>query len=160
MNRFVRIAVLVAALAAVLPGPGRAADSADPLLGSWKLNLARSAFNGAPGPKGQLRIYQRSGDGEKLTSRGVSSEGKPTFVQYTARYDGKDYPMTGSSGGNRISLRRIDEFTSESTQKRDGKASVVTKRVVSADGKVLTVTANGTSATGGVIDATMVFDRL
>ena len=47
-----------------------------------------------------MRTYAPAGDGEKLTARGIDSDGKSTLVQYTAKYDGRDYAITGSSGGN------------------------------------------------------------
>lgn len=159
MSRFRRFVVLGAVMALGLPIAGRAADSADPLVGTWQLDLTRSTFSPGPGPKGQLRTYERHGDTEKLTSRGIDASGKPNLVEYTARYDGKDYAITGSSGGDLISLKRIDPFTTESTQKRDGKAVIVARRAVSRDGKTLTVTTNGTLPKGETLDATMVFEK-
>ena len=70
-----------------------------------------------PGPKGQMRTYALTDGLEKMTSRGISGEGKSTFVHYLARYDGKDYDILGSTGGNKISLKRLDRFTTQSTQK-------------------------------------------
>lgn len=133
--------------------------SQDPLEGTWKLNLANSTYKSPTPPKGQLRTYQMSNGVERMTSRGVNAEGKPTLVKYEARYDGQDYEITGSNGGDRISLRRIDARTTESTQKRAGKAVIVARRAVSADGKVLTVTTQGSLPDGQTIDVIMVFDR-
>ena len=98
MNRSRRILCLAAALAVALPPGAQAADTKDPLEGSWLLNVEKSTFKGASGPKGQTRTYSMHDDVEKLTSRGVSSDRKPTLVKYEARYDGKDYDMTGSLG--------------------------------------------------------------
>jgi hypothetical protein len=160
MIRSRSIVLSTAALVAALFLTAEAAQGKDPLAGDWQLNVEKSTFRGAPGPKGQLRSYRISDDGlEKLTARGVSAEKKPTLVRYEARYDGKDYDMTGSLGGNKISLRRIDAYTTESTQKREGKPSVVAHRKVSADGKTLTVTSKGSLPDGQTIDAVMIFER-
>jgi hypothetical protein len=159
MNRLRHLFLLVAALVAVLPANSHAADKVDPLVGTWKLDVARSTFQPAPGPKGQLRVYQCNGDTEELVSRGVGADGKPTLVRYTARYDGHDYPMTGSLGGDRIELRRIDALTTQSIQKRNGQPAITATRTVSRDGKTLTVVSKGTTVTGQVIDTTLVFDR-
>ncbi len=159
MWRSARIVILATALAVALPVASVAGEAPDPLLGTWQLNLAKSKFNPAPGPKGQLRTYSRTGDTEKLVSRGVDSAGKPNLVQYTARFDGKDYPITGSLGGDQISLKRVDASTTVSTQKRDGKPAIIARRTVSQDGKTLTVTSQGTTAEGVPIDSTLVFDR-
>jgi len=159
MNHPRRGVLLAAAFLAALPALAITADVADPLVGTWKLNLARSSFRPGPGPKGQLRIYRRSEDAEQLVSRGVGADGKPTLVQYTARYDGKDHHMTGSSGGDQIELKRIDVLTTQSIQKRGGKSEITALRTVSQDGRTLTVVTKGTTAGGEPIDATMVFDR-
>jgi hypothetical protein len=149
-----------AALAVTFPLLAAPSFAKDPLEGKWLLNVEKSVFRGSPGPNGQLRTYEMSDDGvEKMTATGVSSEKKPTLVKYEARYDGKDYDMTGSLGGDKISLRRIDALTTESTQKRDGKPTVVAVRKVSADGKTLTVTSKGTTPGGQVIDAVQIFER-
>ena len=160
MKSFMRIVMLAVLLTvAVLPLPARAADAKDPLHGDWQLNVARSTFQPGPGPKGQLRSYRISNGVEKLTARGVSADKMPTLVRYEARYDGKDYDITGSTGGDKISLRRIDALTTESTQKRNGKAAIITTRKVSPDGKTLTVTAKGTVPDGQTLDSVMIFDR-
>lgn len=158
MGRFIRTVVLGAALAALFQATGLSAEASNPLIGTWQFNPAKSTFTGLA-PKGQLRTYAIAGDAEKLTAKGISADGKPTLVKYTARYDGKDYAITGSSGGDMISLKRIDEFTTESTQKRAGKAVIITTRVVSKDGKTLTVTSKGTNAKGETMNNVMVFDR-
>jgi hypothetical protein len=150
---------LAAIFAVSLPTTGLADDAFNPLFGTWLLNRAKSTFIPAPGPKGQMRTYAPAGDGEKLTARGLDPEGKPTLVQYTAKYDGRDYAITGSSGGDLISLKRIDNFTTQSSEKRGGKAVIIATRTVSKDGKTLTVLTKGTTAKGEVIDAVLVFDR-
>jgi hypothetical protein len=137
----------------------QAADTRDPLEGTWLLNVAKSTFTPAPGLKGQMRTYSITDGLEKMTARGINSDGKPTLVQYQARYDGKDYDIIGSSGGNKISLKRIDPLTTESSQKRDGKLAIVATRHVSSDGKTLTVETKGTLPDGRMMQATMVFQR-
>jgi hypothetical protein len=159
MNRSRRIVCLAAALAAAFSLAARAAEAKDPLEGSWLLNLEKSTFKVAPGPRGQTRTYSLHDGVEKLVARGVSFDRKPTLVQYEARYDGKDYEITGSLGGDKISLRRIDANTTESSQKRGGKVVIVATRTVSPDGKTLTVVSKGTTAEGQEIDSTLIFER-
>jgi hypothetical protein len=160
LRRIVLLGVAAMAVTAMGMPLAAAGDMGhDPLHGDWQLNVEKSTFRPGPGPKGQLRSYRVDGDQEKLTARGVSAEKKPSLVQYQAKYDGKDYPITGSSGGDKISLRRIDALTTESTQKRDGKAAIVTRRAVAPDGKTLTVTAKGTLPDGQTLDSILIFER-
>jgi hypothetical protein len=159
MKRLVR-SLIVGSLFAALPFTALADEATDPLFGTWLLNRSHSTFVPAPGPKGQMRTYEPTkGDGEKLTARGIDAEGRMTLVQYTAKYDGHDYEITGSSGGNLISLTRIDRYTTRSTQKRDGKVVIISTRTVSKDGKLLTVVTKGTTAEGQLIDSVMMFER-
>jgi hypothetical protein len=159
MNRSRRILCLAAALAVALSCGARAGDQKESLEGSWLLNVEKSTFKVAPGPRGQTRTYSMHDGVERLVARGVSWDKKPTLVRYEARYDGKDYDITGSLGGDNISLRRSDANTTESSQKRNGKVAIVATRTVSADGKTLTVVSKGTTAEGQEIDSTLIFER-
>ena len=134
-------------------------QDANPLHGTWELNATKSKFDPGPAPKSQTRTYKGAGDEEELDSSGTDAKGKPTSTHYKARYDGKDYPMTGLPTADTISLRRIDESTTESTQKKGGKKTMTTTRKVSSDGKVLTATSKGTNAEGQATNNVMVFDR-
>lgn len=154
-----RLGIFLATAIALLPLVLQAQDAKEPLVGTWLLVIGKSTFNPMPGPKGQMRTYSVADGVEKMTSRGISGDGKATFVQYQARYDGKDYDMAGSIGGNKISLKRIDRLTTQSTQKRDGKPVIVATRRVSTDEKTLTVETKGTLPDGRMLESTMVFAR-
>jgi hypothetical protein len=135
------------------------AQAADPASGTWELNLAKSKFSPGPPPKSQTRTFEATGADVKYTLKGIDAEGKPTLVQYTAKYDGKDYPVTGSQDFDAISLKRVDAVTAEATTKKGGKVVGTTKRVVSKDGKTLTLTTIGTNAKGQAVNNVAVFDK-
>ena len=156
-----RLTVLTLGMLLAMSLPFTAADADDEhsLHATWELNTAKSKFDPGPAPKSQTRTYQGAGDEEMLESSGTDAKGKPTAVHYKARYDGKDYPVTGLSSADTISLRRIDESTTESRQKKAGKETLTTTRKVSSDGKMLTATSKGTNAEGKPTHNVMVFDR-
>jgi hypothetical protein len=154
-----RRALAFMAALAVLALSADVEAASDPLEGAWRLNLEKSNFKSPIPPRGQLRTYRLSNGVETMTARGVNAEGKPTLVKYKARYDGQDYDITGSTGGDKITLRRVDAFTTESVQKRDDQAVITAIRKVSSDRKTLTVTTKGSLPDGQVIDAVMVFDK-
>ena len=135
------------------------AQPADPVSGTWELNLAKSKFSPGPPLKSQTRTYEFAGPNVKYTAKGIDAEGKPTLVQYTATYDGKDYPMTGSADSDAISLKRIDAVTVEFTQKKAGKVVITGTRVISDGGKVMTVTSKGTNAKGQMINNVLVLEK-
>jgi hypothetical protein len=149
----------VASIGVVFLLLSQAVWAGEPLEGTWVLNREKSMFGDVHGPQGQMRKYVMSDGVETMTSRGISADGKPTWVKYEARYDGKDYPVVGSAGGDKISLRRIDSLTTESTEKSAGKTTVTAVRRLSLDGKTLTVETKGTLPDGRVLNATMVFEK-
>lgn len=135
-----------------------AAGTPDPVVGTWKLDAAKSSGNTAV-PKSETRTYAASGDGIALTWERVSADGKKNSVKTTFNYDGKDYPVTGSPDFDALNAKRIDANTIESTQKRMGKDVGTTRRSVSADGKTLTLVSKFTTAKGEEVSTTMVYDR-
>jgi hypothetical protein len=81
-------------------------------------------------------------------------------VQYSAKFDGKDYPATGIEGGaDTVSIRRIDANTIEATQKKDGKIVMLILSKVSKDGKTRTSTWSGRNAEGKDVHNVVVFDK-
>ena len=135
------------------------AQAADPLVGTWELSIAKSKFNPGPAPKSETRTYVVSGPEIKATSKGVDADGKPTSGQWTVNYDGKDRPATGTADADALSLKRIDAFTAEFTQKKAGKVVSTGTRVISKDGKVMTITTKGTNAKGQTLNDVVIFDK-
>ena len=131
------------------------AQTRDLAIGTWKLNVAMSKFAGPP-LKNQTRTFEDRGDGVLIfTSEGIDAEGKPTFISYTVKRDGKDYPtgVNPTTGArNSISARLIDDYTLEFTNKANGKITGRGSRNLSKDGKTLTYK----DAQG---QTTLVFDR-
>ena len=70
----------------------------------------------------------------KVTDAGVNSHDM-NGTGYEAKFDGKDYPMTGDIGHTMVSVRRVDERTFEETDKHDGKIDNVFRMSVAPDGK-------------------------
>ena len=132
--------------------------AANPNLGTWKLNEAKSKI--APGaPKNVTVTYEAAGDSIKGTIDGVDGEGKPTHNEWTGKFDGKDYPVTGDSSSDMRALKQIDDHHYDLTVKKSGKVTMTGKAVVSADGKTRTVTISGTDPSGKKMTSTAVYDK-
>jgi hypothetical protein len=136
-----------------------AADAPDPIVGTWKLNVDKSKYDPGPGPKSQTRTYAQTADGIALTFKGVSSDGTPMTGESTFKYDGKDYPITGSPDYDTLTLKRVNANTVKSSQKLAGKVVGTTVRTVSADGKTMTLTSKGTDSKGVKFNNKGVFDK-
>ncbi len=135
------------------------AQGSDPRIGTWKLNVAKSKFSPGPAPQSLTVKVEPSGQGEKVTTEAVNADGTRTTVQYTANFDGKDYPLTGSQIADTVSLKRIDARTTERSDRKGGKAAQTITRVVSQDGKTMTATVKGTNAQGQAVDSVIVFEK-
>src|SRR5262245_19862383 len=161
LKTFIGVGVVVAFLAMCLFATSSLSSFAqtDPIIGTWKLNLAKSKFSPGPPPKSQTLTYEAVGQGYKVTNKGTDAEGKPIDSQFTANFDGKDYPVSGNPDYDMTTLKRIDAYKTESTKKKAGKVVVTTIRVVSKDGKTLTITEKGVNAKGEKFSSIVVFEK-
>ena len=131
----------------------------DPLTGTWKINLAKSKFSPGPAPKSRTLKFEAAADGLKITADIANADGTIQHIQYTAKPDGKDYPVTGDPDRDSTTMKRIDANTTEVLGKKAGKPTVNFRRVVSKDGKTLTITGTGTNAKGQKVNNVAVFDK-
>jgi hypothetical protein len=137
---------------------GAACFAANPQMGSWKLNEAKSKF--APGsPKNAMVVYEAAGDGVKVTVNGVDAKGKSTHNEWTGKFDGKNHPVTGDPTSEARSYKKIDDRTLELTVWHHGRILTTGRIAVSADGKSRTVTTNGIDAKGKRFKNTAVYDK-
>jgi hypothetical protein len=130
----------------------------NPNMGTWKLNEAKSKF-GPGGPKNTTVVYEAVGDKVKVTTDGTDSDGGPTHTEWTGKFDGKDYLVTGDPTSDTRSYKKIDDRTLALTNKKGGKVTTSGRIVVSADGKGRTVTTTRTDSEGKTISSTAVYDK-
>jgi hypothetical protein len=132
--------------------------AADVNLGTWKLNEAKSKF--APGAtKNMTVVYEVAGGSVKVTVDGVDKDGKPVHSEWTGKYDGKDYPVTGAPNEDTRSYKKIDDHTLDFTSMKGGKITATGRVVVAADGKSRTVTTMVTDSSGTETTNLAVYDK-
>ena len=151
----VRATVLTLALCFVGAAVSFAADG---FIGTWKMNEAKSKLS--PGtPKNSTVVYEAAGDNVKVTIDGTDSDGKPTHNEWTGKFDGKDYPVTGDPSSDSRSLKKINDHTLTFAVKKGDKITTTGRIVLSADGKTRTVTTSGTDSKGKGFSGTAVYDK-
>lgn len=94
----------------------------DPVLGSWKLNLAKSKFDPGPAPIRRTDVFE-PWERDGVTMRGTITLADGTHITGECSYhdDGKDYKVTGVAGLDTMALKRVDANTTEGTyQGREG----------------------------------------
>src|SRR5438270_10817630 len=119
------------------------AATANPQMGTWKLNEAKSKVPAGMG-KNRTVVYTEQGDKIKVTVDGVDKDGKPTHSVWVGKFDGKAYPTKGNLSYNSVAYKMVDERTNDITTWKDGKMAWNGRIAVAADGRSRTVTINGT----------------
>ena len=131
--------------------------ASDPFTGTWKLNEAKSKFS--PGStKNATVVYTPVGDQVKVTTDGTNADGKAVQTEWTGKFDGKDYPLTGDPSSIR-SYKKINDHTLELTITTNGKVTSSGRIMVSPDGKSRAVTLSGTGADGKKFTNVAVYDK-
>ncbi len=129
--------------------------AADAHMGTWKLNEAKSKFS--PGAtKNMTVVYAMAGDSVKITVDGVDKDGKAVHSEWTGKFDGKDYPVTGNPNEDTRSYTKGDDHTLDFTSKKAGKTTTTGHVAIAADGKTRTVTTKGPDA---AMNNTGVYDK-
>jgi hypothetical protein len=151
-----RIAILLTLAALFVGVTVCLADS--PHMGTWKLNEAESTFR--PGaPKNNTVVYEAAGDNVKITVDGVDGNGNATLNEWTGKFNGKFYPITGDPTPGTRSYRKVNNRTLVLIGKKGGKVDLTGRIVVSADGKTRTVTTTATDAKGKRVTNKAVYDK-
>lgn len=154
--------VVIATVAVVVSQVIPAAHETDPLLGTWKLNLAKSKYEPGPGPKAVTRtIVDRGGSVFLTTQDGTDPQGNAAFLQVAFKFDGQDYPMVvkGSAVINTISLKRADRYSFYYTLKVDGKAMATVGAAIAKNGRSYTEQAKGTDPQGKPVNTVQVWEK-
>ena len=126
-------------------------------MGTWKLNEAKSKLAGKA--RNHTVVYEAAGDQIKITVDGVNEEGATVHHEWTGKFDGKDYPVTGEGNSDARSYKIVDKNTLEMTNKKGGKAILTGSIVVADDGKTRTVTTHATDAQGKKTTNVAVYDK-
>ena len=134
-------------------------SAADPMLGAWKLNLAKSKYDPGPAPKSMTSAYSADGDWVVIKTEGVDSAGKPFSSNNKYKRDGKEYPWKTNTVEGMITVKLVDSHRAASTTKRDGKVVSSTETTISKNGKIRTATSEGTNADGKKFKNVTVSDR-
>jgi hypothetical protein len=132
--------------------------AADPQMGTWKLNESKSKIT--PGTTKNTHVVYSSMLGQvKIKSDGIDPSGKPIHVEWSGKFDGKDYPVTGDPNSDSRSYTKVNERTLTTANKKNGKVTVTGQIVVSADGKSRTVNLTGTTPKGKKFKNVAVYDK-
>jgi hypothetical protein len=100
---------------------------ASPISGSWQAESLKNISE-----NGITVTYQSTADGLKASN--------PTGEGYSAKFDGKEYPVQGAPAHNTVSLKRVKANTIIETDELDGRVHYTLRMTVLPDGKTMRVT--------------------
>ena len=133
--------------------------AANPHMGTWKLNEAKSKLAEGMGKNSMVTYSEQKGDKIKVTVDGVDKDGKNMHTVWVGKFDGKAYPSKGNIGWNSVAYKMVNDRTNEITTTRNGKPYWSGKITVAPDGKSRTVTGSGTDENGKKFKFKAVYDK-
>jgi len=131
----------------------------EPWFGTWNLNLSKSSNRSDSPYKRSLCRIEPWEDGLKVTYDMVGIRGGVTHMEWTGKFDDKDYPVQGVDNVLTNAYHRIDDRTYEIVIKVDGVRVATAHVMVSADSKTLNVSTAEKTADGKTVNTTSVYDR-
>ena len=159
LNRAALAAAVVCvglAVVAVVP----VLTQADPQVGVWKLNVAKSKYSPGPVPTSATTTIEAAGKGTKVSVDQTMPDGSKRQWSVTADYDGKDTPVVGNNpDADTIARTRVNASTVRTVSKKGGKVTTTQTSAVSADGKTRTVTTKGVNGKGQTVNNVAIYDR-
>src|SRR5215467_5021180 len=127
------------------------AQTASVMPGEWTLDLSKSSFSPGPAPKSQHAVLTAIPNGIRTSADRIEADGKKVHFEWNGTFDGKDQPVIGDPARDHVSVKKIDDYTIEVSNKKDGKVTTVLRAVYAKDGKSRTETTTGTNAQGKAV---------
>jgi hypothetical protein len=132
--------------------------AADPFVGTWKMNPAKSKFKTGAAPKEQNVTISESGGDLDIAVKGTAADGTPISTHYTV-------PSSGGTGKviespyEAVSGKRMSANERETSYSKGGKVVYTTHAKLSKDGRTLAVNSKGTNPAGQMVDGTVTYEK-
>jgi hypothetical protein len=111
-------------------------------VGTWKLNLAKSKYEGTQAPKTMTRTVTAEGAGLKYSFEGEAADGSKISYGFTTKLDGSDSAVSGvgtPGGADTVALERPSAHKITGVLKKGGAKIGTVWTAISPDGKSVTV---------------------
>ena len=132
-------AILVAPLSSELTAQSRGNAGQERLLGTWRLDLAKSKYSPGPALRSETRVYTRDGKGVKGIIDRVYGDGRREVIEYRAEVN-IDVPVSGAKAYDAIRFKVVDDLTTEGVLSHAGRVFGSSRRVIAEDGETMTIT--------------------
>ena len=129
MKRLINLFALLVATA-VVAGTLMAQTKMPSFAGTWKLNVAKSKYEGTQAPKSLTRTVTAEGQGLKYSFEGEAGDGSKISYGFTTNLDG---------GADAVALERPSAHHITGVLKHDGAKIGTVTTAISPDGQTVTV---------------------
>jgi len=119
--------------------------------GQWTLDVAKSSFSPGPAPKSQHAVLTAIPNGIRTVADRIEADGKKVHFEWDGTFDGRDRAVIGDPGRDTVSVKKVDDYTLEVTNKKAGQVTTILRAVYAKDGKSRTETTTGTNAAGKAV---------
>ena len=126
--------------------------------GTWQLNRGQSDI--PPVTKSQVLVMATDGVFVKMRETLVNDKGETLTISVNGKFDGHDYPVSGTPFADTVSYRLLAPNTIEGVAKKDGVVVVKETAVLSHDGKTVRVTYVSFDAEGNSLTSHGLFERV
>jgi hypothetical protein len=129
------------------------------LVGTWKVDVAKSKYEPGAAPKNETLRFEPVGDGFKVSLDGVNQQG-PYHSEATGKFDGADVPVVATPARPAkftYSFHLIDDRTWEIVIKVNGERRLLVRNVVSEDGR--TMRGVSTVASRGQVNQDVIYEK-
>jgi hypothetical protein len=142
---------LLASILAIAGSSLAFAQTPSVMPGPWTLDVAKSTFSPGPAPKSQHAVLTAIPNGIRTVADRIEADGKKVHFEWDGTFDEKDRPVLGDPARDTVSVKKIDDYTLEVTNKKAGKVTTMLRAVYAKDGKSRTETTTGTNAQGKAV---------
>jgi hypothetical protein len=136
--------------------------AADPSVGTWKLNVAKSKFSGTstgPTKEGTVVVRELGTDEFELTSSGTAANGSKTSGKETWPQKGGVVKSSSAAAGESDVVTMIAPGEWYDTTMQNGKQTGFIHSSISKDGKTMTAHVKGTDTQGKPYEHMIIFER-
>ncbi len=124
--------------------------------GTWQLNRERSDI--PPVTKSQVLVIETDGVFVKMRETLVNDKDETLTIAVNGRFDGLDYPVSGTPFADTVSYRLLAPNTIQGVATKNGAVIVTETAVLSDDGKTIRVTYGSFDAQGRYLTSHGLFE--
>jgi hypothetical protein len=133
--------------------------AADPFVGTWKLNTAKTKYKVGTAPKEQTIMITEAGADLQVKVSGTGGDGKPFALSYSVPSAGGAGKFLGSAPYDGVDAKRHGTDEREIMYKKGGNTVYTAHTKVAKDGNTMSASTKGMNAAGQKVESESVYDK-